>query len=169
MAKDKVGIQLTPQSKRLMKKLAKASRLDMRPVLKVVGIGYRKEVKSIFQKQQPRQSGLRWVPLSPDYATWKEKHFPGQPLLVRTGALKRSMTEKGATGNLTLIGTTSAVFGSTIPYGVFHDEGTSRLPKRNFSEPSERRAIIWRGQISRDIAKQFEREGIKVEEGGILL
>lgn len=168
MAKNKTRIELTPQSKKLVKRLAKASKLDMRPVLGVIGIGYRKEVKAIFQKQQPRAAGLRWEPLSPAYAAWKAKHFPGQPILVRTGVLKKSMTERGATGNLTLIGSVSAIFGSTISYGAYHDEGTSRLPKRNFSEPSERRAQIWRNQISRDIARQFEAEGIDVK-GEILI
>ena len=168
--KNKTQIKLTPESARLIKKLSKASKLDMRPVMNVVGIGYRKEVKAIFEKKQPRQTGLRWAELSEKYGTWKEVHFPGQPLLVRSGDLKRSMTELGATGNITLIGAASGIFGSRIPYGPVHDEGSKdgTTPKRNFSEPSERRAEIWRGQISRDIASQFEREGIQVK-GEILV
>jgi len=167
MAKNKTNIRLTPKSKQLLGRLAKAGKVDMRPVLKVVGIGYRKEVKAVFDKKQPRDSGLRWVPLSPGYAAFKSKNFPGRPLLVRTGDLKKSMTKKGAKGNITLIGKNSGIFGSTISYGIFHDEGTSRMPKRNFSEPSERRALIWKGQIERDIRRQFEIQGIDVE-GAIL-
>lgn len=161
-------IQLTPESKRLLKKVAKAGKLDMRPVLKVTGIGYRKEVKAIFEKKQPRQMGLRWQQLSEPYATLKEIEFPGRAILVRTGKLKRSMTKKGADDNITLIGRSAAVFGSAVPYGAFHDEGTLRMPQRNFSLPSDRREQIWRNQISRDITRQLERQGIDVK-GEILV
>lgn len=30
----------------------------------------------------------RWKPLDPAYAAWKRRHFPGQPILVRTGAMR---------------------------------------------------------------------------------
>lgn len=158
-----VSIQLTKKSQQLLNRLAKSGKIDFRPTFKVIGIGYQKEVKAIFEKQQPRAVGLRWAPLSATYAAWKEIHYPGAPILVRTGKLKRSMTEQGSEGNITLIGSTSAVFGSYIPYGRYHDEGTQRLPKRNFSEPSERRFAIWKQQIRDDIVHHFTRNGIEVE------
>ena len=32
-------------------------------------------------------SGRPWAPLSDSYRRWKEDHFPGRPLLVRTGQM----------------------------------------------------------------------------------
>jgi phage gpG-like protein len=159
----KFRIKLTKESQRKIDNLARAGKVDLRPSLKVIGIGYRKEVDQIFSKQQPRGIGLRWPPLSEKYAEWKEKRFPGRPLLVRTGALKESMTQEGAQGNITAISKTSAIFGTSIHYGIYHDKGGSKIPKRNFSEPSERRRLIWLDQIEKDIIHNFEQNGIDVE------
>jgi len=161
----KFSIKLTPESERTIDGLAKAGKIDLRPTMRVIGTGYRKEVKAIFEKQQPRQEGMRWEPLSNDYQWWKSNHYPGMPLLVRTGALKSSMTSDGADGNISIIGKTGAVFGSSITYGIYHDDGGSKIPKRNFSEPSDRRMTIWLVQIERAIRHNFETNGISVSGG----
>ncbi len=134
----------------------------------VIAIGYRKEVSAIFSHQQPRNEGDRWAPLSEKYAIWKEKHFPGQPILVRTGALRASMTEQGAPGNITIISRTGAVLGSSISYGIYHDLGGSTIPRRNFSEPSEPRKKIWKDQLVRAIIHSLEQSGIDAEAEEIL-
>lgn len=36
----------------------------------------------------------KFKPLSPKYKAWKEKNFPGRPILVLTGKLKKALTEK---------------------------------------------------------------------------
>lgn len=161
------SIQITPESKKILDNLVKAGKIDLRPTLNVVGIGYRKEVEMIFGRQQPRGEGIRWPQLSEKYAEWKEKNYPGRPLLVRTGSLKKSMTVQGAGGNITAIGKNGAVFGSSVSYGIYHDQGGSRIPQRNFSEPSEKRRLIWLQQIEDNIRQNFEKNGIQVE-GGIL-
>lgn len=159
------SIKLTPESQRKIEALAKAGKLDLRPTLNIIGKGYRKEVKMIFDHQQPRNEGDRWPQLSPRYAAWKAIHFPGKPILVRTGNLRRSMTEEGAPGNINIIGKTGAVFGTSVPYGIYHDSDSPRtkIPRRNFSEASERRKKIWVDQIEKDIRHNFEVNGIKVE------
>jgi phage gpG-like protein len=164
----KADLVLTPESQKLINNLAKSGKFDLRPTFLTIGIGYRKEVEAIFNKQQPRQTGLRWPALSEKYKIWKEKHFPGMPLLVRTGALKKSMTQEKFRGNITLIGKISAIFGSSIPYGVYHDSfepRKSKLPQRNFSEPSERRLGIFRTQIEDYIIKVFQNNNIQVNKG----
>lgn len=158
-------IKLTPASQRLVNRLAKAGQIDLRPTLNVIGIGYRKEVDLIFGKKQARGEGDRWAPLSEKYAKWKSIHYPSAPILVRTGALKKSMINKGSTGNITAISKTSAIFGSSISYAIYHDEGAKRLPRRNFSEPSERRLQLWKNQLSDNIVHDLERQGIEVTEG----
>lgn len=163
-------IKLTPESKRNIDNLVKAGKIDLRPTFNVIGIGYRKEVDLIFGKQQSRASGLRWAPLSDNppgrgYATTKNRKFPGAPLLVVSGRLRDSMTKEGANGNISIINKTSGTFGTSIYYGIFHDSDEprkSRLPRRNFSEPSEGRLKIFNQQIVEDIRHNFEINGIKV-------
>lgn len=157
------SIKLTPESQAKINKLSQVGKIDLRPVLKVVGIGYRKEVKQIFDKQQPRAEGLRWPQLDEKYAAQKEREFPGQNILVRTGSLIESMTREGADGNISIIGKKGAIFGSSISYGIYHDIGGEKIPRRNFSEASERRKKIWLDQIERSIIHNFEKNGVDVE------
>lgn len=156
-------IKLTPEAQRNLDNLAKAGKIDLRPTLNILGISYRKEVELVYAKQQPRAEGLRWAPLSEKYAEWKSRRYPGAPLLVRTGRLYESMTQKGAQGNIDIISKGGARFGSSISYGVYHDQGTRKMPKRNFSEPSDRRRNIWIEQIRKDIVHNFEVNGIEVK------
>lgn len=162
----KFDIKLTPESQKKIESLAKAGKIDLRPTLDVVGKGYRKEVDMIFGKQQPRGEAEKWPQLSNKYSEWKEKHFPGKGILVRTGTLKSSMTEEGAEGNISIIGKSGAVFGTSISYGIYHDSDEPRkgnLPRRNFSDPSDRRRMIWVEQIRKAIQHNFEVNGISVE------
>lgn len=166
MASGKSGtlkIELTKESAALIRKLVKKGLLDLRPIFKVTGISYRKSVKAVFERIEPRDASLKWKALSPKYAIWKNRHYPGQPILVLTGTLKASMITEGAPGNFTFIGKNNAIFGTDVPYGKYHDQGGGTLPKRNFSEPSERRKQIFQQQIERDIVRQVEvKAGIKV-------
>lgn len=160
------NIKLTADSQLKIDALARSGKVDLRPTLNVIGKGYRKEVAMIFGKQQPRAEGMRWPQLSEKYAEWKQKHFPGAPLLVRTGTLINSMTQEGVRGNISIIGKTGAVFGTSISYGIYHDSDEprkSKLPRRNFSEPSDRRMAIWIEQIRKDIQHNFEVNGIEVK------
>jgi phage gpG-like protein len=70
--------------------------------------------------------GSKWQPLSADYAEWKRKHFPGQPILVRSGDLKRSLTEDGVRE----LRPQYLVFGSDVPYSGFHQRGKGNNPQR---------------------------------------
>ncbi len=162
----KFDIKLTDDSQKKIEGLAAAGKLDLRPTLRVIGTGYRKEVNLIFSKQQPRGEGQRWAPLSQRYAIRKAIEFPGAPMLVRHGTLLASMTVEGAPGNISIISKTGAVFGSSIYYGIYHDSDEvprGTLPRRNFSEPSDRRRDIWIRQIIADIAHNFEVNGIQVD------
>ena len=66
-----------------------------------------------------------WAPLTLKYAKWKEAHFPGQPTLVRRGALKAALTGEHSPGALRSISGGTLSYGTTgIPYASFHQTGT---------------------------------------------
>lgn len=71
-----------------------------------------------------------WPPLSPAYAARKLRLYGNKPILRATDALYQSLTIKGAPGNVSIVQPMSADFGTSIPYAVFHQTGTSRMPAR---------------------------------------
>lgn len=69
-----------------------------------------------------------WPALSPAYAAWKAKHYPGAPILVRTGALREDLTQRPF--SIDVVEDRMALFGSAVPYGRFHQGGTDQMPRR---------------------------------------
>lgn len=79
-----------------------------------------------------RQSG-GWAPLSPAYAAWKAKHYPGRPMLVRTRALKTSLTWQGdrpGPEGFFEASRQALVFGTRIRYARHHQRPTGNRPPR---------------------------------------
>lgn len=80
-----------------------------------------------------------WAPLSEGYAEQKRKQYGNKPILQATGTLLRSLTESKSRGNISRIDDLHAEFGSSIPYGIFHQLGTSVMPERPpLADPDER-------------------------------
>lgn len=71
-----------------------------------------------------------WKPVSPRTAKWKiEDGYGAQGVLVRTEALKNSLTVENARGAIREIGLFRMKFGTDIPYAKFHQYGDG-VPKR---------------------------------------
>lgn len=81
-----------------------------------------------------------WSPLSPVYAAWKAVHYPGRPILTRTGALRDDLTQRPlAVEN---IDPHRMELGTDREYAAYHQRGTARMPQRkiiNQPSPSEKR------------------------------
>lgn len=69
-----------------------------------------------------------WAPLAPRYRAWKMRHYPGKPILQRTGALMESLTRRPF--GIERINPQSMTVGTGLPYSTFHQHGTSRMPRR---------------------------------------
>lgn len=68
---------------------------DLSEPLEEIGELIRQAIGEEFATGGAR-GGAPWQPLSPDYAKWKEANFPGRPLLVQTGSMRRDMLSKAA-------------------------------------------------------------------------
>ena len=102
------------------------------------------------------RGGQQWRPLSPRYAKWKELNYPGQPILVRTGALRESLTRSGANGNVANFQPLFAEYGTSIRYAKFHQRGTRRMPARPPFAPTARdidRIVSRLFRYSEEVAK----------------
>lgn len=98
-----------------------------------------------------------WKPLTPAYEAWKEERFPGQPILVATGALRDALTVSGSAHALRDNSASQFNFGTQgLEYASFHQVGTTRMvarPPFDFVPAFEREML--------QAAAEGVREGIK--------
>ncbi|MEV0360081.1 hypothetical protein AB0H71_28885 [Nocardia sp. NPDC050697] len=68
--------------------------------------------------------GERWARLSPAYARWKARAYPGRPPLVRSGVMQRSFFYRTTSMSVT--------FGNHAPYFGYHQSSAERrkIPRR---------------------------------------
>jgi phage gpG-like protein len=73
-----------------------------------------------------------WRRLSDGYASWKHKHYPGEPIMSLTGNLRRSLTYRFGANAVYLEEARALTMGTTIPYAYAHQEGYAprNLPAR---------------------------------------
>ena len=70
--------------------------------------------------------GEPWKPLSPEYAAWKARHYPGKGILVRTGKMQKSFRQQSGKDF-------AMIDNPSIPYFVYHQSrfiSRDKLPRR---------------------------------------
>lgn len=77
--------------------------------------------RPFWQQQTDPTTGRPWARLTPQYASWKERHFPGRPILQATGEMQNSM-EITVRGNVFSVKSTN--------YGKYQQFGTSVMVAR---------------------------------------
>lgn len=120
---------------------------DLRPALEAVAKMLAEANRKNFDSEGAAGSLGRWAPLSPAYRAWKDVHYPGKPILVRTGKLRDELT-KVPLGVQTTTATSLKV-GSDIAYGGYHQTGTARMPRRA--------PIALEETVRRDMVKVIQR------------
>ncbi|HWQ55679.1 MAG TPA: hypothetical protein VN442_18475 [Bryobacteraceae bacterium] len=115
---------------------------DYRPIWGVIEDDFYAQEKDQF-KSEGAEGGERWQELSPEYAGWKEAHFPGKPILERTGDLVGSLTQPNHPMGVRIEERKTLTLGSRVPYGIYHQSIEPRhvLPRRaeiQLTEPFKR-------------------------------
>lgn len=121
---------------------------DARPAWEALAAKFARAERRQFATEGAYASG-GWAPLSPKYAAWKERHYPGRPILELTGALKDSLTRRPF--GVEVIEPGYMVLGSGIDYGKYHQAGGGRLPRRRPVELTEASRREWVRLIQRFI------------------
>jgi phage gpG-like protein len=81
-----------------------------------------------------------WQPLSPPYAAWKGRHFPGKTVMRREDTLFHSLTDNL---DIDVEEPAFAIFGTSDPVGEYHQKGAGRLPQRKVIDLSETERQEW--------------------------
>lgn len=116
-----------------------------------------------FQQQGAPVGG--WKPLSPRYAAWKAKHYPGKTILRRSDDLIKSLTMAGGAlgvggrlgaGGILNVSPHSAELGTSVPYARYHQHGA---PKRQLPQ---RRILYLPPDASRTMGKLLQRWAVQL-------
>ena len=89
-----------------------------------------------IEQQRFEGRGVRWRRLAPSTVATDRRQGRDPRTLVLTGALRRSLTVKGAPGQVVRLGDDYLTFGTRIYYAQFHKRGAGirgggKLPRRN--------------------------------------
>lgn len=147
---------------------------DLTPVWDLAHSIFVDEMVDQFTTQGQALLGTPWVPLNPKYAEKKHRIWgePPAPLgiLYRSGELFQSLTDDGHEAHIKVIEPGGAIFGSTIPYGMYHQTGAVihaqdgsswHLPQRKIVHMRERtKKWILRAAVSYILrGSRFTRQG----------
>ena len=99
---------------------------DLRPMLQNVGEQILEEEEDIFAHQGAWRGRMRWRQLSAAYRAAKAKIAAGRPILTLTGAMRDSLTKKGAKGNVFQVGRTRLFVGSSLKTGFVKKQAYKR-------------------------------------------
>lgn len=130
---------------------------DLRPIWPAVRRYFHDTEALAFASEGGDQRTGRWKPLSPAYAKWKARHYPGKGILERTGALWKSLT--GGPGGRAILEAQRFTEESMVPYARFHagDGRVNRFPvSLRASQLREIGAIVGR-ELQKDIRKGFSK------------
>jgi len=89
----------------------------------------------IVEEHIPRQfeaQGFpqRWPSLKTEYRKWKEKHYPGKPILVRTGRMKAGFSYQVTKRTLRVVNRVTAGQRNRTPRWSWHQEPSEDSPLR---------------------------------------
>lgn len=135
------------QVDRTLARFEEAAR-DARPVWEQLADRFAQLNRRQFDSEGAANSG-GWAPLSPAYAAWKARLYPGKPILERSGDLRASLTERPF--GIEVIDAGAMALGSGIEYGRYHQAGTDRMPQRRPVELPESERRTWIRLIQRFI------------------
>jgi phage gpG-like protein len=78
------------------------------------------------------EGGDAWQDLSAAYEAWKTVHYPGKPILERSGALVRSLTDPNDPQTVRIEERKTLTLGTRVPYAIYHQSiaPRKRLPRR---------------------------------------
>lgn len=117
-----------------------------------------------FKTEGASGASGRWASLSLAYAKYKAVHFPNMPLLKATTSLFDSMTSFEAPGAVYRPDKDELTIGTSVPYAIYHQRGTKRMPARpiiSLSDSGKRRI---QKAIQIGLVQFIRRQGFNVLE-----
>jgi phage gpG-like protein len=128
---------------------------DVRPAWEDMANEFIRIEREQFVSSGGRSGG--WRPLSPAYAASKPA---GRPIMVLSGDLRRSLTQQGGQ-NIREIRPEEMRLGTRVPYAIFHQQGTRRMPARRVVDLSEDDRRNWVRILQRYFVRLARQAGLE--------
>lgn len=116
------------------------------------------EERAIFESEGSAGNRSKWAALSAKYAATKAKKFPGKTILRATDKLFNQMTG----GGFSAITSTSMFAGTKLPYAVFHQLGTSKMPARKLIRITGEQKSRYTNIVNDYVMKFATEKGIRI-------
>lgn len=110
---------------------------DLSPAWRAMLADWKSSQKKLFDSEGS-SAGVRWAPLSPRYAAWKAKRFPGRGMLQMSGGLEAAAEGRGS-GFTQQIAPLTLRFAITHRLAAIHQGARARRQVTAFSKNDERR------------------------------
>ena len=115
--------------------------------------------RDLAKDQFDQQGSPSWPALAPKYQAWKNRYYPGRPILVRSGKLRNSVTKEYSSfhfakksKNTLEIGTQNISYARVHQFGFFGSQRkrrvTIKIPQREYIRPK---------QYTNDLEKRFQK------------
>lgn len=124
---------------------------DLSAAWPAISASVRESIAENFQVQGSFRG--KWASLSPAYARWKARHYPGKGILDRGGSLRSSWTEEFGEGRVQVETPNSLFITSNVAYGRYHQQGTGSMPARPFISLSPQQKARLGGAIHRALSR----------------
>ena len=110
---------------------------DLTPIWPDVRDEFWRIEREQFDSEGGKGASGRWKELSTRYKAEKIKRYgAGKKILEATGALRESLTGDNE-GSYYMAGKKEVAIGTVIPYGIYHQRGSDKLPQRKPIDLSE--------------------------------
>ena len=90
-----ISSQVNPQLLKTLGQAASMQPAEMKVILSQVDFRFREDEKQQFSSEGS-SGGAKWQALSPRYAAWKKRKYPGRKIMSLTGKTRKSLTTKGS-------------------------------------------------------------------------
>lgn len=124
---------------------------DVSPAWRVWGDDVNAAFREQFLSEGVRLLKRAWQPLSPKYAAWKARRFPGKTILRRTDDMMRGFADRPM--DIERIDRNSSEFGSGRKPAKWHQRGTRHMPARPIARADDSLRASAKGHLRRHIMR----------------
>jgi len=124
-----------------------AATSDLSPAFAQIADNFVEGEEQVFAREGAYDGALPWASLSPAYAAWKARHYPGARILHASGRLEDAMT--GGAGSIREIEPLRLLMGGHVRVGNYDLGGIHQNPSPTNPLPQRKLINLGRRQRSR--------------------